>query len=191
MLEILDNLDTGIFLAINGLHNSFFDVVMVYISARFFWIPFYLLLLYLIFQEKKWKTLLVILFVSLLITISDQVSVHAFKNVFQRPRPCHTVDLQLVVHTVEKCGGKFGFISSHASNSFALAIFVSGILRSRFIWMPWLMFSWAVLTIYSRVYLGVHFPGDVFVGAIVGFIIGWIVLLAYQYTEPKFFKKAA
>ena len=82
MLEILDNLDTGIFLAINGLHNDFFDVVMVYISAKYFWIPFYLLLLYLIFREKYKKTILVLLFIVLLIAVSDQVSVHAFKNVF-------------------------------------------------------------------------------------------------------------
>ena len=187
MLEVLDNLDTTIFLAINGLNNNFFDIIMVYVSAKFFWIPFYLILLYLIWQEKKQKTLLVIVFVAILITISDQVSVHAFKNVFQRPRPCHAVDLQLVVHTVEKCGGKFGFISSHASNSFALAFFVTSLIRYRYNWISWLMFSWALLTIYSRVYLGVHYPGDVLAGAVVGMLIGWLVLVFYNLSERKFF----
>jgi len=189
MLEILDNLDTAIFLAINGLHNGFFDVVMVYVSAKYFWIPLYLLLLYLIFREKYKKTILVLLFIVLLIAVSDQVSVHAFKNVFQRPRPCHAIDLQLVVHTVEKCGGQFGFISSHAANSFALAFFISGLLRLRYSWLLWVMYTWAILTIYSRVYLGVHYPGDVIAGAMVGSLIGWVVLRSYQFTEKRLYRQ--
>lgn len=187
MLEILDNLDTSIFLFINGIHNSFFDVVMVYVSSKLFWLPLYLLLLYLIYKEKKKKTILVLLFVAILITLSDQLSVHAFKNVFQRPRPCHAIDLQLVVHIVEKCGGKYGFVSSHAANSFALAVFIVGLLKSSYRWIPWLMFLWAAVTIYSRVYLGVHYPGDVIAGAFLGALIGWLVLLTYRVTEKRFF----
>ena len=191
MLEILDNLDTALFLVINGLHNNFFDVVMVFVSAKYFWIPFYIFLLYLVFREKYKKTILVLFFIVLLIVISDQVSVHAFKNVFQRPRPCHAIDLQLVVHTVEKCGGQFGFISSHASNSFALAFLISGLLRSRYSWLPWVMYAWAVLTIYSRVYLGVHYPGDVIAGAFIGILIGWLVLWAYRLAEKKVYRHSS
>lgn len=128
---------------------------------------------------------MILLFILVLITLSDQVSVHAFKNVFERLRPCHTPDLLLVVHTVEKCGGQFGFVSSHAANSFALAFFISGLLRKSYKWIPYLMYSWAVLTIYSRVYLGVHFPGDVLGGAILGMILGWLVLKGFRILDRK------
>lgn len=128
---------------------------------------------------------MILLFILLLITLSDQISVHAFKNVFERLRPCHTPDLLLVVHTVEKCGGQFGFISSHAANSFALAFFISGLLRKSYKWIPYVMYSWAALTIYSRIYLGVHFPGDVLGGAILGMILGWIVLKGFRILDRK------
>lgn len=185
MLDLLNNLDTSLFLAINGLHNAFFDVVMVYISARFFWIPFYILLLYLIFREYGWQTISILVFIALLILITDQGSVHLFKEVFQRPRPCHAADLQLFVHTVEGCGGRYGFISSHAANSFALAYFVSAALKNSYSLIRWVMYSWALLTIYSRVYLGVHYPGDVVAGALFGLFAAWLVLLSYRLLQHK------
>ena len=185
MTEFLNRLDTDLFLLINGFHNGFFDYVMVFASAKFSWLPFYLFLVYLMVREYKWKTLLVLLFVAIAITVSDQVSVHAFKNVFQRLRPCHNPDLALVIHTVGSCGGQFGFISSHAANSFAVAAFVAGILGGRYKWIVWVMFAWAALIAYSRVYLGVHYPGDVLAGAAVGWLIGWVVLKGFYYVELK------
>lgn len=187
MIEFLDLIDTNLFLLINGLHNGFFDVVMVYVSAKFFWLPLYIFLLYLIIKKFSKKSWLVLVFVFLLILAADQLSVHAFKNVFERLRPCHTPDLLFIVHTVEKCGGKFGFVSSHAANSFALAFFVSALLKSYYRWIPWLMFSWAFLTIYSRVYLGVHFPGDVIGGAILGILVGWMIFLGYNFASKKIY----
>lgn len=188
MIEALDLLDTKLFLLINGLHNGFFDVVMVYVSAKFFWLPLYFFLLYLVYRKYGTKSWLVLVFIFLLIFTSDQLSVHAFKNVFQRLRPCHTPDLLFVVHTVEKCGGQFGFVSSHAANSFALVFFISGILKSNYRWLPWLLYSWALLVIYSRVYLGVHFPGDVVGGAILGILVGYVILKLYKLAEKKIFK---
>lgn len=188
MLDFLNKLDTDLFLLINSFHNDFFDVLMVYVSAKFFWIPLYLFLLYLIIKELKWRAVLVLIAVALLVTISDQLSVHLFKNVFERLRPCHNPDLSLIVHTVEKCGGQFGFISSHAANSFALAFFISNLLRQKYSWIGWLMYVWATLVIYSRIYLGVHYPGDVIVGAVFGLLIGWMVLLLYQHTGKLLFE---
>ena len=188
-MDWLLQLDSRIFLAINGLHNESWDGIMWWISGKTTWWPFYVLVIGFLGWKRKWQLIPVVLFIIVVITLTDQTSVHLFKNVFQRPRPCHAIDLQLVVHTVEKCGGQFGFISSHAANSFALAFFISGLLRLRYSWLLWVMYTWAILTIYSRVYLGVHYPGDVIAGAMVGSLIGWVVLRSYQFTEKRLYRQ--
>jgi undecaprenyl-diphosphatase len=189
MFEFLNQIDTALFLSLNGWHNHFFDVLMVYISSKLFWLPFYIFLLYLIIKEYKWKSLVILLFTAVLITLTDQTSVQLFKNVFQRLRPCHDPELQLMVHTVEYCGGLYGFVSSHATNYFGIIVFVSGLLKNRYKWLLWVLILWGVLIIYSRIYLGVHYPGDVIAGAILGSLIGWLVLWFYRLTERKWLKK--
>ena len=188
MFEYLINLDKELFLLINGCHNTFFDLIMTYVSSKFFWIWFYLVLLYFIIRQYKWYSILVLIFVTILITFSDQASVHLFKNTIQRLRPCHNEEIMLVVHTVNGCGGKYGFVSSHAANTFALAFFISGLLEKENKWLPLTMFLWAVLVGYSRVYLGVHYPGDILGGAIVGIIIGMMVLMVFRITEKRLMK---
>lgn len=185
MIEYLNHLDTRLFLFINGLHSTFFDYVMVYASSKFFWIPLYLFLLYLIIKEYGIKSILVLVSVALLIVLSDQLSVHAFKNVFERLRPCHNPDIMLRVHLVTDCGGQFGFVSSHAANSFALAFFI-GTLLANIKWIKWLLFGWALLVIYSRIYLGAHYPGDVLVGGMLGIVLAIVMLIFYQYFENIF-----
>ena len=124
MLEFLEHIDQQIFLFLNGMHNSFFDVFFWWFSNKYFWFPFYALLIYILIKRDKQKGAFAVLALIILITLSDQGSVYLFKNLFQRYRPCHNVDLQGLVHIVNnKCGGTYGFISSHASNSFALALF--------------------------------------------------------------------
>ncbi len=186
MISCLQHIDTDLFLFLNGMHNSFFDWLMYWISVKWVWIPLYVFLLYLIIREYKWKSLVILLFVAILITLSDQLSVHLFKNTFQRLRPCHDPEIMESVHLVKDyCGGKFGFISSHAANSFALATFLIGILGKKFRYFTLLILLWATVISYSRIYLGVHFPGDVIVGGIFGAILGYILQITYKKFTNK------
>ncbi len=190
MLELLKSWDADLFLALNGAHNSIFDFIMFWLSDKFIWIPLYLFFLYLLIKNYKWETIAVFLSILILITLSDQLSVHLFKEVFQRPRPCHEPDLFGMVHLINgKCGGQYGFISSHASNTFALAVFLIQFLGKRYRYFISGILIWAVLIGYSRIYLGVHYPGDVIVGAVLGSVLGLIISRIYIIGSVKFFKK--
>ena len=176
LLNTLSAWDRELFLVLNGAHNSFWDFVMWWASDKLIWIPVYALLLYLLWRRYKAKIWVVVLFTAFLVFLSDQVSVHLFKDVFQRLRPCHEPDLAGMVHIVNgKCGGQFGFYSSHASNIFAISVFFLYLMKQK-TWeyiLP--VLSWAALIAYSRIYLGVHYPGDVFMGALAGSLLGYMV----------------
>jgi undecaprenyl-diphosphatase len=122
---MIEQLDKNIFLFLNGFHNPFFDIVFYSISNRFIWIPLYVFIIYLLIRKFKRASVPVIFFSLLLILITDQLSVHLFKNVFHRLRPCQDPSLTGLVHTVyDSCGGLYGFLSSHAANTFAFAGFI-------------------------------------------------------------------
>jgi undecaprenyl-diphosphatase len=181
MLDYLIQLDTKWFLFLNGLHNPFWDTIMWYISATKTWIPLYAVILFFVFKKMKWEGFIALLFFALLIVFADQSSVKLFKNVFERLRPCHNLEIQHLVHTINnKCGGKFGFVSSHAANTFALAMFSSLFFRKR--WVSISFFVWAAVVSYSRIYLGVHFPFDVIGGALLGAFIGVLTFIFYNAT---------
>ncbi len=175
-LNTLNTWDTDLFLILNGAHNSFWDFIMFWASDKFIWIPVYALFLFILWRKYYSKIWIVILFAALLIFLSDQISVHLFKDVFQRLRPCNDPALEGMVHLVNgKCGGSFGFYSSHASNIFAIAVFVISLLGKKNLWMLLLILIWADLIAYSRIYLGVHYPGDVIAGVVAGSLMGWML----------------
>jgi undecaprenyl-diphosphatase len=154
------------------------------ISGRVIWAPLYLaILLYLGFRYKR-KFLIIIPFIILAVTLADQVSVQLFKNIFQRLRPCHEPSLAGMVHLVNgECGGLYGFVSSHASNSFNVALLSLMFIKRR--WYTISIILWASVIGYSRIYLGVHYPGDVVCGAMVGAFIGWGVYKLYELTDKE------
>lgn len=158
-----------------------------WISERFSWIPFYVVLAVLMGLKFKWRLLILAPFITLVIVFADQISVHLFKDIFMRLRPCHNPTIADLVHTVnDSCGGKYGFVSSHAANTFALAAFVGLVLKNHFKWMFPFMLTWATIVSYSRIYLGVHYPGDILGGALLGALIGFLIYKTLQYANKPF-----
>ncbi len=190
IINSIKNIDTELFLFLNSKHSHFFDVAMYWVTNRFFWIPLYLFLFYLAFKQVGKRIWLLAIFAALLILLSDQLSVHAFKNVFLRYRPCHNLLIQHQVHLLNgHCGGTYGFISSHATNTFALAMFLFLFFKNKMKRFGIFIFTWATVVSYSRIYSGVHYPADLAVGAIVGMGIGISVFKIYYYIDSILMKE--
>ena len=180
MLEFLQHIDEQLLLFVNGQHSPYFDLVMSAFSGRFVWIPMYLSIAYLLFQNLNWKeALLYVAVIGAAIAATDMVCAKAIRPAVERLRPANLENpLSAFVHIVDGYrGGRYGFPSCHAANSFCLAVISALIIRRKA--FAWFIFLWAVVNSYSRMYLGVHYPGDLIVGGLVGsaLAIGFYYLL--------------
>ena len=180
MLETLVNFDRNLFLILNGMNSDFMDSVMFWVADRFIWIPLYVVLAVFLVRKFGNQGYMMIVFTVLLILISDQSSV-LIKNVFERLRPCQDDTLSFLVHTVQnKCGGKFGFVSSHAANTMAIFTYILLLSRNSNKWITRITFAWVILIGYCRVYMGVHFPADIVGGWMVGILAAFITYTIYR-----------
>lgn len=169
MTDLITSLDNYLLLAANGNHTPFLDDVMYFVSGKLEWIPFYVFLLFLMQRRFGWKrTGLALIGIALTILMADQICAHVIRPLVGRLRPTNPDNpisqYITLVHGVR--GGRYGFPSCHAANTAALATFMIMQFRTRFMWI--MMFFWAFLVSYSRVYMGVHYPTDIFVGWVVG-----------------------
>ena len=180
-MDFLQSLDEKILLFINGMNNQYLDWLMFQISETWFWLPLYIVLIYLLYKQYGKKSLIVILFAIIVIAVCDQVASHLIKNLVQRLRPSHQPGLENLIHYVNGYhGGEYGFVSSHAANSFGLTAFLFFTFKDKQKWMSYFMIFVAGIISYSRIYLGVHYPSDVIVAVIIGIIIGLIVYQGFN-----------
>ena len=192
MNNFLENIDRSIVLAINGLNTPFLDECMWVISSKVLWYPFYALLLFLAYKKLTRKHFLwFVLFAVLSIVCADLISVHFFKNVFLRYRPSHNLLLEKQLHFYLKSngelykGGEYGFISSHAANFAALFTISWMALKQYYPRLVWILSVICFLICFSRIYLGVHYLSDVFVGTLVGIGVGYLLFKAYSFISKK------
>ena len=187
MIEKILDLDSYLFLYLNNLGSQYYDNFWVFLSRTEANVMFYLVVLiayiYSINNKKRTKILFhLIIAIAILITISDQTS-NLFKDSFQRLRPCYNELISDSLRLLkESCGGRYGFFSAHASNSFSLAIFFGLLLRSSNRLLILLFAIYAFLISYSRIYLGVHYPIDIIVGIIFGTINAIVLYKIYLYS---------
>lgn len=162
-------------------------MIFYWVTSKILWVPLYLLLFYLTYLKFKWRVFTVGIFIGLLFLIGDQTSVKLFKDVFERLRPCHNSEITNMVHIINgHCGGQYGFVSSHATNSFALTVFIGFLLKKHYRFMFPMMLFWAALVSYSRIYVGVHFPADILGGAVLGSAVGFLVYGLMKLLNNKF-----
>lgn len=184
MIEYLEAIDIELFKVLNGFYCEFLDCLMWLISGKLTWALMYATLLFVAFRKGWREGLVLLVLTAVTVTLCDQISSSLIKPAVERLRPSRTEELAAIVHTVNGYhGGRYGFVSSHAANTFGSSVLVALILRRRA--LAWTVMLWAAVVSYSRIYLGVHFPGDVLCGAILGAVIGWGVYRLYLWCSGK------
>jgi undecaprenyl-diphosphatase len=173
----LVEIDKSLFLAINSLNAEWLNPLMVFFSGQTIWLPFLVLICWFAYKQLDLRTfILFCLFLILAVIASDVSSSYILKNVVQRLRPCRLDEIKPILNNFgQKCGGRYGFVSSHAANSFCLLIFSFLTLNLKS-WKFHILWALAIVVSYSRIYLGVHYPGDIIGGILVG--AGWSFIMA-------------
>lgn len=179
MLESLIEFDQQLLVDLNQMHNPFWDGFMIFVTHRLTWIPLYLTIIITLLWKYRWQGLLPIISLILLAVCTDLISSGFMKPFFARPRPCHEASLQDQLHLIIGCGGKFGFVSSHAANTFGLATFLILSFSKKYSWI-WAFLPWAIIVSYSRIYLAKHYPGDIIFGALLGAVCAYIFWITYK-----------
>lgn len=185
MMEELIKLDEELLFMLNGSSSPYFDSCMMVYTSIVIWLPLVAVLLYVLIKNNNIKDfIMIICAVAIIIAIADQVSSSICKPLFERWRPTRDPQLMYLVDVVNdyRCGS-YGFLSSHSANSFGVAVFISLLVRHKGLSVSLLL--WALLNAYSRVYLGVHYPGDILVGGILGVLTGWLIYRLYCYIQRK------
>lgn len=188
MIEAIKNWDEAAFLWLNSFHWESLDPIVLQLTQTISWIPLYVLLLYQIYRIDPKNTAWILAGVMLTILLSDQVTSGLMKPYFERLRPCHDPRWEGMMHLYGRCGGLYGFVSSHAANTFGLATFLTLKLGKKQKAIAWL-FLYALLVSYTRIYLGVHYPLDVFFGAVVGVLAAVFSWLCVVVLKRKFVRK--
>lgn len=188
-MEKLAELDRELFLYLNNLGTERWDWLWIAISDKWMAIPLYALLLYLIFRKFGWKpTIITMVVVTLLITATDQLA-NLFKHGFERPRPCRQEGvMEYARYVAERCG-RYGYFSAHAANSTGVAVFLSLLFKRHYPKLVIFLIFWAIVVSYSRIYLGVHYPGDVITGMIIGMFFGYLFHHLRKFLTLKILKK--
>jgi Membrane-associated phospholipid phosphatase len=185
-MEALGTLDERFFLFLNGLHTDWMDKVMIAVTQMWVWLPLYLLMIYWTVKQYGKRCWWIFIALGIVVLCSDQLSAHVCKPLFQRLRPCYNVDLQNLIYLPKgMAGGKYGFVSSHAANTFAIAAFMTAAIRKNRARVGIVLYLWAFISSYSRIYLGFHYPGDIFCGAVLGILVGLILWKVFQLVLLK------
>ena len=184
MLDWLDHMDKEIFLYINSFHSPLSDQIWIWITNIPSWIPLYILLLFFVIKVFKKDSVYLIIGILFVILASDQFTSSFMKPFFGRLRPCHDPEIGYLVHIANTCGGQFGFASGHAANSFGIAMFIWMVFRNYWRW-TWVIFLWAFTVAVSRIMIGVHYPGDILIGGLIGAFFGWLM---FMLTSEVFFR---
>lgn len=184
VLQTLNRLDTDLFLWLNSINAPWLDPLMILVTERNTWIPFYVLLVgWLIYRYRKQAAGL-LLTIAASVALGDQLASSIIKPLTHRLRPCHELALQKLIHPVMECGGRFSFVSSHASTTFALAMSLWLLLGKQYSWPRW-VFLWAAVVSYSRIYVAAHYPLDVLMGALVGILSALVMVTLYRKIQLR------
>ena len=185
MLNKLLQIDQELFLLLNGAGIESFDSFWVFVSSTRSAFPLFIFIVFLLVKKHRKHFWLGLIVIGITVGLADFTSVHGFKNVFMRLRPSHAPELVDQIRLLVHKGGLYGFVSSHAANFFALAA-ITSLLFSERKYLPYLLYSWAVLVAYSRIYVGKHYPLDVIGGAVLGILLAKLVWSLVKKIKKKY-----